>query len=341
MASSPMFEASSTSGSARESADDPRVVMAGALSAAGLVPDEETVRWLPLAGGVSNDVFAAQVGTRRFVIKRALSTLRVAERWDASPERSFTEAAAIVWAGEVLPDRVPQILAVDRERNVIVETFAPDGMENWKQLLLGGEIRPEVGAQLGGALADWQRASFLDPVVADRFADDEAFGQLRVQPFYVAAAARNPEVGRQIAGLVETMSRTRTVLVHGDYSPKNVLTGDAGLWVIDWEVAHRGDPAFDVAFLLHHLLCKAIASPDRSAELERTAEAFVGAYLPDAPARFAPSYLAAHVAALLLARIDGKSPVEYLSSAQRIAGRRIAVAALTDRATDVDHACGG
>lgn len=320
------------------SAKDPRGVMAEALSVAGLAPATEAVRWLPLAGGVSNDVFLAEVGTQRFVVKRALATLRVAQRWDASPERSFTEAAAITWAGHASPERVPSILAVDRERNVIVETCAPDGWQNWKVVLLRGEVDPGVGAELGTALAVWQTASAADPAVAERFGDAEAFRQLRVDPFYGASAARNPAVADQIDRLVRRMSQTRTVLVHGDYSPKNVLTGDSGCWVIDWEVAHFGDPAFDVAFLLHHLLCKAIALPDSARELEDTARAFLDAYTRRSPSEPIPqSYLAGHTAALLLARIDGKSPVEYLSSSQREVGRRVAVNALALGVGDVSE----
>ena len=319
-------------------AEDPRRVMAEALSAAGLAPAADAVQWLPLAGGVSNDVFLAEVGTQRFVVKRALATLRVAERWDASPERSFTEAAAITWAGAAAPERVPSILAVDRDRNVIVETCAPDGWENWKVLLLRGEVNPWVGSQLGAALAVWQTASAADPAVAEQFGGAEAFRQLRVDPFYSASAARNPSVAEQIDRLVRTMSQTRTVLVHGDYSPKNVLTGDSGLWVIDWEVAHLGDPVFDVAFLLHHLLCKAIALPGSARELEETADAFLDGYNSRGASEPIPSsYLAGHTAALLLARIDGKSPVEYLSSSQREVGRRIAVEALAEGAEDISQ----
>lgn len=319
-------------------AGDPRRVMAEALSVAGLAPATEAVRWLPLAGGVSNDVFLAEVGTQRFVVKRALATLRVAQRWDASPERSFTEAAAITWAGGASPERVPSILAVDRDRNVIVETCAPDDWENWKVLLLRGEVDPGVGSELGAALADWQRASAADPAVAERFGDAEAFRQLRVDPFYGASGARNPAVADQIDRLVRRMSQNRSVLVHGDYSPKNVLTGDSGSWVIDWEVAHFGDPVFDVAFMLHHLLCKAIALPGSARELEETARAFLDAYTGRSSTEPLPSsYLAGHTAALLLARIDGKSPVEYLSSSQREVGRRVAVNALTDGTEDVSE----
>lgn len=320
--------------------DDLRDVAVSALRDAGLVGSDPVV-FEPLAGGVSNDVVIARAGSAAYVVKRALPRLRVAEVWEASAERSFTEASALRWAKSVIPDAVPAVDAVDRSHNVIVVELAPTRYANWKEQLLAGGVRPELGTRLGGLLGEWHVASHRDDGVRAEFDDQEAFAQLRVSPFYRVTAERNPEVGPAILGLAEKMSRTRTALVHGDFSPKNILVDAApsvGLWVIDWEVAHTGDPVFDVAFLLHHLVCKRIARPDRDAELGATAKEFLSAYEHRTRHVIGPvdqRYLLAHTAALVLARVDGKSPVDYFSADQRDAARRLAITTLRDVPNDL------
>lgn len=314
--------------------DDLRDVALAVLRHAGLLDEEPTVQ--PLAGGVSNDVVVVRTAQSAFVVKRALPRLRVAEVWEASAERSYTEAAALRWAHGVAPDAVPGVIAVDREHNVLVIELAPAGYGDWKQQLLAGDVRADVGTRLGAVLAAWQVASASDPAILAEFDDQEAFGQLRVKPFYAVAAERNPTAAPVIATLVERMAGTRVAVVHGDFSPKNVLAEPpvgGGLWVIDWEVAHTGDPLFDVAFLLHHLICKIIVRPDRRHELMATAESFVQTYSDHTRAALGAldhRYLLAHAGALLLARVDGKSPVDYFSPAQCDRARALALNVLRE-----------
>ncbi|MEN2738426.1 aminoglycoside phosphotransferase family protein [Microbacterium sp. X-17] len=318
-----------------------RDVAVTALREAGLLDGAPVLE--PLAGGVSNDVVVVRAGATAFVVKRALTRLRVAEVWEASAERSYTEAAALRWAHGVAPDAVPRVVAVDRRHGVLVLELAPAGYGDWKRQLLAGDVRPEVGARLGAVLAAWHVASASDPGVLAEFGDQEAFRQLRLDPFYAVAAERNPAAAPAIAALVDRMTGTRTCLVHGDFSPKNVLVEpvvDGGLWVIDWEVAHAGDPVFDVAFLLHHLLGKIVARPEHRDELKATAERFVRTYadrtretLGVLPGR----YLLAHTAALLLARVDGRSPVDYFTADQRDSARALALDMLRETPDGVDE----
>ncbi len=159
------------------------------------------------------------------------------------------------------------------------------------------------------------------------FADVEAFIQLRVDPFYRWVAARHPDIAARISKVADQMLSTRRCLVHGDFSPKNVLVADGGLWVIDWEVAHIGDPVFDVAFLITHLACKTLHRPADGPAFHAAAAAFMASYnQASAPAlgELDPGYLARQVGCLLLARMDGKSPATYLSAPQRARGRALA-----------------
>jgi aminoglycoside phosphotransferase (APT) family kinase protein len=294
----------------------------------------------PLPGGVSSDVVAVRVDGTDLVVKRALDRLRVEADWRASPARASTEAAALRWAGDVLPDRVPRLVAVDPERHLLAETRAPRDRVDWKSELLATGPRPGVAAVLGDALATWHVASVDADLAA--FADRSVFEDLRVAPFYEWVADRHPAVAAVIMAQAERMRATRDtlgVLVHGDFSPKNVLVGPSGLWVIDWEVAHVGDPVFDIAFLVTHLLCKSIARPAFADALREAALEFVGRYEAGTRDRLGvldQRDLAAHVACLLLARVDGKSPVEYFTPPDRDRARRVALAALGAGPSRVD-----
>jgi 5-methylthioribose kinase len=316
---------------------------ADALRGVGLVDPRDEVLLEALGGGVSNDVVIVRSGDTGYVAKRALARLRVKDQWDAPVTRSFTEATALHWAATIQPQAVPDVLAIDRANHVIVESLAPADYVNWKSLLLSAEVEPAVGGRLGELLASWHLASAQDAELLALFDSREAFSQLRIHPFYEVAAERNGTVAASLSTLVEHMAERHLVLVHGDFSPKNVLVTRApkpGVWVIDWEVAHTGDPVFDVAFMLHHLLCKAISRPESRVLLHRTGDLFLSNYysaVGDMLGPFDARYLAAHTAALLLARVDGKSPVEYFDDNQKYAARRIALAALSSDQTDVSE----
>ncbi len=137
---------------------------------------------------------------------------------------------------------------------------------------------PAVARRLGELLRAWQAATLRDDELARRFGDIEAFDQLRVDPYHRAVMRRWPSLAGPIGAYAEELLATRVCLVHGDFSPKNVLVGPDSLWVIDFEVAHVGDPVFDPAFMLNHLMLKAIHRPADAAAYRACAEAFVSSY---------------------------------------------------------------
>jgi aminoglycoside phosphotransferase (APT) family kinase protein len=276
-----------------------------------------------LAGGVSNVVILATRGATRVVVKQALPRLRVPEEWLAKRERAISEADALRLADEITPGCVPRVVDVDRERCALTIAAAAEGWTTWKSRLLDGAADPAVASWLGRTLGAWHRATFRNERAAQMFGDREAFEQLRVEPYYRTVASRRPELAGAVEACVGRMEATRLCLVHGDYSPKNVLVGD-GLWVIDFEVAHIGDPAFDVAFMLNHLLLKLVHVPGSSEELAWCAREFWDAYRSAVPFELLPdlAYVLGHVGALMVARVDGKSPAEYLSPAGQEVARR-------------------
>jgi 5-methylthioribose kinase len=307
----------------------------GYLRDAGLVAGSVTAR--PLSGGVSNIVLLAEAPDARLVVKQALPRLRVADLWEAKQERTLTEAAALKVAGRLTPDLVPTVVHVDPERCILVIDAAPSGCAEWKQQLLAGRVEPSVAARLGETLATWHAETAANPALARTCDDAEAFRQLRIDPYHRTVQERHPELGEQLEPLITELASRRDCLVHGDFSPKNVLTGPDLLWVVDFEVAHIGTPAFDTAFLLCHLLLKTVHRPDDAKGFESAAREFWDAYettvagavmttLPD---------VTRHVAALLLARVDGKSPAEYLTVDERAQVWALGIRLLADPAQDV------
>lgn len=287
-----------------------------------LLDEEEVCSVRELSGGVSSIVISVEAPGRSFVVKRSLPRLRVEADWRAKPERVLIEAAGLELASALTPGRVPRVLDVDETGFIIVIERAPASWRSWKEQLFDGVATVECARDLGTTLGTWHRQTADDASLCSPFADDETFVNLRVEPFYLTVASQHEDLARPIAALLERMSSQRSCFVHGDFSPKNVLVGDGGLWILDFEVAHTGDPVFDVAFMLHHLTLKTIhtGAVERIAAL---AAAFRGGYRDTAGGSTLDDvdYLGAHIGCLLVARVDGKSPADYLTTAGRQAAR--------------------
>jgi aminoglycoside phosphotransferase (APT) family kinase protein len=316
------------SGSA-PAAPDPAI--AGFLAAHGFVaPGQGGARLTPLAGGVSSDIWRVDLPDgRRICIKRALARLKVAAEWFAPVSRNACEWAWIEFAARHVPEAVPTPLAHDAGAGLFAMAFLePEDHPVWKRQLLDGRVEPQTAAAVGRVLATLHQASSGDGAVARDFDTGANFHALRLEPYLLATAQVHPALAPALERLVERTAATRIALVHGDVSPKNILVGPRGPVFLDAECAWFGDPAFDVAFCLNHLLLKYLVRPGSREALRRSFESFVDAYF--AAARFEPSAeLEARAASLLpglfLARVDGKSPVEYLTGErERELVRRVA-----------------
>jgi 5-methylthioribose kinase len=278
-----------------------------------------------LSGGVSNVVLAVQEGRRRLVVKQSLGRLRVRDEWYAPRERVIAEAAALDVAYRLTPTRVPRVLHRDPAQHVIVIEAAPSEWRDWKTQLLRGDITPSVGGHLGSVLGRWHRRTVATELPSE-LQGASSFEVLRVEPYYRAAARRQPQLSAEIDSLVQEMSGRRLCLVHGDFSPKNVLVDPLAeglpLWVIDFEVAHRGDPAFDLAFMASHLTLKAIHRPAWARRYEACLRELLKGYVREVEGGDAllephTPYVLSHVGALLVARVVGSSPVEYLTGPEQ------------------------
>lgn len=291
-----------------------------------------------LSGGVSNIVLGVSADGTDVVVKQALPRLRVADEWLAPTERVLAEAAALDVAGEMTPDAVPAVLSRDPDAHAIVIRRAPASWSDWKTLLLSGTVEPAVAGRLGEILARWHSATRTRPLPACLERQD-AFEALRIDPYHRTVARRDPDLAPRILGIVDASARRRLCLAHGDFSPKNVLVGPAGaLWIIDMEVAHRGDPDFDLAFMLTHLLLKSIHRPAGAPSYDACATRFWGTYADhvDPALAVTAAGVSDQAACLLLARVRGKSPAEYLTEDGRASAWALGTSLLARPAESIE-----
>ena len=308
------------------------------LAANGLLSDSEEVTVTVLPGGVSGrTVLVVWPDGHGWVFKQALAKLRVAVDWFSDPTRIHREALGLRWLAQLAPPgSVPAPVFEDLREHVLGMEAVPRPHDNWKTLLLAGRLEDDHVRQFGRWLGTVHRHSWLRrDELAPAFDDRSFFESLRVEPYYQYAAARVPSAAAFLGDLVATTRARRLALVHGDYSPKNVLVHADRLVVLDYEVVHWGDPAFDLGFGLTHLLSKAHHVCKRRADFGRAAAHFFRAYLEslgDVPwANDVEPHAVRHALGCLLARGQGRSPLEYLDPAAR-ERQRDAVLAVIPRA---------
>ncbi|MDE3165708.1 MAG: phosphotransferase [Acidobacteriota bacterium] len=312
------------------------------LRGAGILAAEEDPPMRTLGGGVSNRaVLVASASRGAFVVKQALAKLRVAAEWYAAPERIHREARAMEALGRLAPvGAIPRLLFEDRARHLIGMTAVEEPHRNWKEMLLAGEADPDHVRQFGELLGAIHAGSGADPALpAAGFADRSFFESLRLEPYYRYSARQVPEAAAFFAPLIEETMATRLALVHGDYSPKNILIHAGRLVLLDHEVAHWGDPAFDVGFSLTHLLSKALHLAAHRAEMLQAARIYASCYLAGiAPCRWRAALeprAVRHTLGCLLARVAGRSPLEYLAPGERRAQQEIALALMARPPADL------
>jgi len=289
-----------------------------ALAGMGLIAPGEPCEIAALGGGVSCDVFMVRTAARTVCVKRALPKLRVAADWRAPAERSHAEVAWFELVGRIDPLWVPAILGEDRARHMFaMEFFPPTTHPVWKTLLAEGRADQGFAARIGGALARIHARTAGRRDVADDFRNNEQFHALRVDAYLLFTAARHPDVAPTIRAMATALGQAHIALMHGDVSPKNILCGPRGPVFLDAETCCYGDPAFDLAFCLNHLLLKGVWHPRHAPSYASCFAALTKAYFEAADweeRRGLEDRTVGLVSAFLLARIDGKSPVEYLTA---------------------------
>jgi aminoglycoside phosphotransferase (APT) family kinase protein len=294
-----------------------------ALRRAGLCGQAENPRAEALGGGVSSDIWRVELARGPVCVKRALPRLRVAQLWEAPVKRNRYERLWLETAARIVPGCAPTVLAHD-EDFFAMEFLAPGRHPVWKALLREGHADPAFAAEVGRRLAAIHQATTGESI-SEQFRTDAIFHAIRLEPYLLATARAHRDLAPRLEEIAGRTAATRQCLVHGDVSPKNILAGPRGPVFLDAECAWYGDPAFDLAFCLNHLLLKCLWVPRARPEFLQCFDALAQAYLEGNAMKGVEARAASLLPALLLARVDGKSPVEYLTEpAQRETVRAIA-----------------
>lgn len=295
---------------------DPPQPLQTQMLAEGTLTDANA-SWQHFGGGVSSDVYLVGEGDGQFVVKQVLEKLRVRDDWHADTARLQSEIDFLRLAGQYVPGAFPCLLAVGA--GYFVMEYMDERYRNWKSMLMAGEFDTPVAARAGEILGSVHRFSSHSAEVERMFPNHHLFQQLRIEPYLMTTATRTPALRERIEREALRLGSTHECLIHGDYSPKNMLVGEGRVVVLDCETASYGDPAFDLAFLLTHLLLKGLYHSPNTGPAEQCARATVQAYFA---ALGADEQRAAELGGrtarllqmILLARVDGKSPAEYLTT---------------------------
>jgi len=302
------------------------------LQTAGLMQPGAQLACVPLTGGVSSDIWKVDLPGRSVCVKRALPRLRVAQVWEAPVERNRYERLWMETVAAIVPGAVPGVLAGDDSGFLAMAYLAPEHYPLWKAELAAGRSDPVFAGRVGAALARIHARTAHDAALARTFATDACFHAIRLEPYLLAAARAHPALAAPLQRLVSVTAQTRVALVHGDVSPKNILIGPQGPVFLDAECAWYGDPAFDLAFCLNHLLLKCLWVPRARNDFLAAFDALATAHLAGCewePVSALEARAAALLPGLMLARVDGKSPLEYLTEeSDKARVRRVASALL-------------
>jgi 5-methylthioribose kinase len=269
---------------------------------------EEVLEIKRLPGGVSCSVYRIRTANQLWVIKQALEKLAVKEDWFSDIARIHREHEVMESIVPFVPTgSIPTVVYTDYKDHVYIMTSASPDARTWKEVLMAGQFSDSHAEQAAVLLSKFHTGSVqLPEVTRSKFDDQKYFDQLRIQAFHRHLISKHPELRDAIENLITELTTVKQCLVHGDFSPKNMLIEETTMVLIDFEVAHWGNPVFDLAYCIGHLMLKGwhLNKPN---EAIRLIQSFLSAY------NAAPDNLIPHLGLMLLARIDGKSPVNYIT----------------------------
>jgi aminoglycoside phosphotransferase (APT) family kinase protein len=300
------------------------------LRTTGRIAPEETPQVRTLAGGVSNRTVLVKRPTgEAWVLKQALAKLRVKVDWFSDPARIHREALGLKWLEKLAPPgTITPLVFEDEQHHLLAMAAVPEPHENWKTMLLRGDVQDDHVAQFANLLRIIHRASYGANHPLDRIFDDRSFFEsLRLEPYYRYTATQIPAAAPFLHNLMSDTRGIRTAIVHGDFSPKNILVHNDRLILLDHEVIHWGDPTFDIGFAMTHFLSKALHLPMHRARFISAAMKFCIESDMDELGELAGR----HTLACMLARVAGRSPLEYLDDAERELQRQIVLEVIASR----------
>lgn len=282
----------------------------------GIAGEASSVVIEAMPGGVSNTVLKISCDRGRFVLKQALPRLKVSSEWIADVERANVEKRALMFLPQLVAGITPALVHADEQHCLFIMECAPEGSLTWKSMLLARQCDPVVARKVGRVLAGIHQGSHGLPEALELFGDKKFFHQLRIAPFFEFLVEKHPSLQKSIEEHIAASLNRELSLVLGDYSPKNILVHRQDVIAIDFEVVHYGDPSFDLGFLSTHLFLKSVRDPERMDDYYEVLRQAMSEYFSRirfARRRELEMLAVQQLAWILLARVDGKSPAEYIT----------------------------
>jgi hypothetical protein len=255
-----------------------------------------------------------------------------AQLWEAPVERNVFERRWLETATRAVPGIAPRVLAHDDSGVFAMEYLDGATYPLWKAELRAGRADRRFAQTVGAQLARVHAATAGRDDVARQFATDAGFHAIRLEPYLLATARVHTDLAPVLKSLAERTARTRLALVHGDVSPKNILVGPAGPGVSRCRVRLVRRSGLRPRVLpqppaAERRLGAGVAG--RFSRLLRCARRGLLEGVTWESAGALQARAASLLPGLLLARVDGKSPVEYLQDeASKARVRRVARALL-------------
>ena len=186
-------------------------------------PDVESVE--PLGGGITNHNFKIAAGGETFVLRIGGNDTELLGI-DRHVEHDASRTAAALGIG-------PDVVAFLEPEGYLVTRFVEGET--------GGAGPQEAAALLrrlhGGPPIPRRFNAFR---VVEMYAETARSAGVTPPPDYDAA--------RATADLIEVRRGAHELVpCHNDLLPANFVRGESRLWIVDWEYAGMGDPAFDLA----------------------------------------------------------------------------------------------
>lgn len=299
------------------------------LAELGIISLDDTIVAYPLAGGVASDIAMVQFGKRKLCVKFALPKLKVQADWYAPVHRNNAEYAWLEVVSKVSPTSAVKLFGQSqRLHGFAMEFLEGDDVYLWKTALLAEAPGRSEASKVGALIGRVQAASTSAKFDTKSFQNSDDFKAIRIEPYLLHTAKAHNEIAPALHNIAEQLYGSDHVLCHGDVSPKNIFLRGGCPVILDAECATMGDASFDPAFCINHLVLKAAHLPHSANRCLAEANQFWQSYYPFVTWESVADLntrICRLLPALMLARVDGKSPVEYLSATEQDIIRSIAV----------------
>ena len=307
----------------------------------GLLSSNQKYISKKITDGVSSDIWYVKTSNKQYCIKRALAKLTVKEDWYAPIDRNNYEVKYFTHCRVIQPYSFPKILGHDSKNFILaMEWFDNKKFIVWKKKLLEKSVSLKDGKRIGKLLSLVHKSFYKKKQYEKIFLNDKTFYDIRIEPYLRFTSKFYPEFYESYKKTINFLTKNKSTVIHGDFSPKNILLGKNFPVILDAETACWGNPAFDIAFFNNHIILKSIFNRKVFKSYLNLSNHFLKTYLANFSVVNNSNFISKFItlqALLILARVDGKSPVEYFKKQHKAIARSLAKNLLLNKSKNLNN----